>query len=190
MEGMLVWIVMFAGAAIALLAVFLVAAEKELKKKQLEIDELLVKLGDTAAQDTTSASLAAMSAGSSEELDYLRVRNQDLERELAAVSSKLEPGTEANEELELAQRNMEIAKSNAQWLQKTNDELKAEIADLKERLQAGEVRSEISAAEFPGTVDQQNVLEAEIASLRQQLAASQSKIRQFEGAQPSLANMD
>ena len=190
MEGMLIWIVMFAGAAIALLAVFLVASEKELKKKRLEIDELLVKLGDTAAQDTSSASLAAMSAGSNEELDHLRARNQDLERELAAVSSKLESGTEVTEELELAQRNVEIARSNAQWLQKTNDELKAEIADLKERLQAGEVRSQLSPAEFPSTADQQNVLEAEIASLRQQLAASQSKIRQLEGAQPLLANMD
>jgi hypothetical protein len=190
MEGMLIWIVMFAGAAIALLAVFLVASEKELKKKRLEIDELLVKLGDTAAQDTSSASLAAMSAGSNEELDHLRARNQDLERQLAAASSKLESGTEVNEELELAQRNVEIARSNAQWLQQTNDELKAEIADLKERLQAGEVRSQLPPAEFSSIADQQNVLEAEIASLRQQLAAGQAKIRQLEGTQPLLANMD
>jgi hypothetical protein len=189
MEGMLIWIVMFAGAAIALLAVFLVASEKELKKKRLEIDELLVKLGNTAAQDTASSSLAPMSTGSNEELDYLRARNQDLERELAEVSSKSAPGTDANEELELAQRNVEIARSNAQWLQKANDELNAEIADLKGRLQAGEVRSEISAAEFPGTADRQHLLEAEIASLRQQLAASQSKIRDLDGAQPLLANM-
>jgi hypothetical protein len=190
MEGMLIWIVMFAGAAIALLAVFLVASEKELKKKRLEIDELLVKLGDTSAQDTASSSLAPMSTGSNEELDYLRARNQDLERELAAVSSKSAPGTDFNEELELAQRNVEIAKSNAQWLQKTNDELKAEIAGLKERLQAGEIRSEFSPGELPGTADSQHVLEAEITSLRQQLAASQAQIRQFDGVQPMPANIN
>ena len=49
MDSMFVWIVMFAGAAITLLAVFLVASEKELKRKRLEIDQLLTKLGDTPA---------------------------------------------------------------------------------------------------------------------------------------------
>jgi len=41
MDSMLIWIVMFAGAAIALLAVFLVASEKELKRKNDELDVLM-----------------------------------------------------------------------------------------------------------------------------------------------------
>ena len=97
MESMFVWIVMFAGAAIALLAVFLVATEKELKKNRLEIDQLLTKLGDTPAQLEGSATSVMMPIVNGEELDQLRARIQELESELAAVSSKLELGANANE---------------------------------------------------------------------------------------------
>ena len=76
MESMLVWIVVFAGAAIALLAVFLVASEKELKKKRLEIDEMLVKLGEMPAQNGMTMSASTTPEFDSEELNHLRARNQ------------------------------------------------------------------------------------------------------------------
>ena len=190
MESMFVWIVIFAGAAIALLAVFLVASEKELKKKRLEIDHLLTKLGDTPAQIAGSTTAAMMPVADGEELDRLRVRNRELEIELASVSSKLDSGVNANEELELAQRNVEIAKSNAQWLQTTNDELKAEIEELTARVQASAARIHDPTTPSQSTSDRQRELEREVADLQQQLAESRSKARALDGMEQKLANVD
>ncbi len=40
MENIFVWLLIFAGAAIALLGLFLVASERELKNKRLELERL------------------------------------------------------------------------------------------------------------------------------------------------------
>ena len=183
MDSMFVWIVMFAGAAIVLLAVFLVASEKELKRKRLEIDQMLTKLGDTPVPVGASAP-----AFDNQELDKLRSRNQDLESELAEMSSKLQSSVNTNEELDLAQRNVELAKSNAQWLQSSNDELKAQIVDLKSRLQASEARANVSASASQGSADRQ--LEIEVAELRELLAESKSQSRELDGIEQRLASVD
>jgi hypothetical protein len=188
MDSMFVWIVMFAGAAITLLAVFLVASEKELKRKRLEIDQLLTKLGDNPAGVGTSALGEMAPAFDSHELDQLRSRNQELESELAELSSKLQSGANTDEELDLAQRNVELAKSNAQWLQSNNDELKAQIVDLKSRLQASQAHANNSASVSQGSADRQ--LEREIADLREQLAESKSQPRELAGFEQKLANLD
>ncbi len=190
MEGMFIWIVIFAGAANALLAVFLVASEKELKKKRLEIDELLVKVGTTSGSESVPAPAPMVSPMSNEELDQLRARNQELENELASVASKFESGSTLDAELELAQRNVEIAKSNAQWLQTANDELKAEVEELKRRLTASAAGSVESMSPGHGATNGEGVLESEIANLHQQLAASQAKIREFDGLEQKIADMN
>ena len=198
MDSMLIWIVMFAGAAIALLAVFLVASEKELKKKRLEIDQLVTKLGDTPDSGGIAEPTAMEPGVNREELEQLRSRNQELEREIAAVSSKLQMGADtnaahvanANDELELAQRNVEIAKSNAQWLQATNDELKAQVEELKSRLGASEERASESSLVSQGTTDRQFELEREVAALREQLAESRSQSHEINGMEQKLANVD
>ena len=188
MDSMFIWIVMFAGAAITLLAVFLVASEKELKRKRLEIDQLLTKLGDTPAAVGALAPGELAQAFDNQELDQLRLRNHELESELAELSSKLQSGANTSEELDLAQRNVEIAKSNAQWLQSTNDELKAKVDDLKIRLQASEARANDSASGSQGSANRQ--LEREVADLREQLAESKSQSREIEGIEQKLASVE
>ncbi|MGH7886630.1 MAG: hypothetical protein ACREPG_02110 [Candidatus Binatia bacterium] len=190
MDSMLIWIVMFAGAAIALLAVFLVASEKELKKKRLEIDQLLTNLGDSAATVGAPDSSAMTPAANSREVDELRLRNQDLERDLAAVSSKPQSGASIDEDLELAQRNVEIAKSNAQWLQTSNDELKAQVEDLKTRLEVSQARTSDVTSDSSGATDRQRDLEHEVAELREQLAQSRSQSREIGGMEHKLANAE
>ena len=51
MGSIFVWIVMFAGAAVVLLGIFLVASERELKVKRREIEALLSRL-ENGSQDT------------------------------------------------------------------------------------------------------------------------------------------
>ncbi len=190
MDSMFIWIVMFAGAAIAMLAVFLVASEKELKKKRLEIDQLLTKLGDAPATVGAAGPGEMVPGLDNHELDQLRSRNQELESELAAVSSKLQSGANTSEEFDLAQRNVEIAKSNAQWLQSINDELKAQIEDLKTRLAANEARADDFASGSPDGADRQRELEREVADLQEQLAESRSQSRELDGMEHKLANVD
>ncbi len=190
MDSMLIWIVMFAGAAIALLAVFLVASEKELKKKRVEIDQLLTKLGDPQATTAMPGPSDIAADLSNPELEQLRSRNQELEEELASVSSKTLSGENSNEELERAQRNIEIAQSNAQWLQTNNDELKAQVEDLISRLEARDGSINNSPAGSQSSPDRQRELEGEIADLQAQLAASQSQSRELDGMEHKLANAD
>ena len=190
MESMFVWIVIFAGAAIALLAVFLVASEKELKKKRLEIDQLVTKLGDTAATADGSGRGEIAAGFNSQQIDELRTRNQELERELATVANKYQSGGSTSEELELAQRNVEIAKSNAQWLQSNNDELKAQIEDLKARLTASEARPDNFSSGAQDGINPQRELEREIADLQEQVAEARSQSHDLHGMEHRLANID
>jgi septal ring factor EnvC (AmiA/AmiB activator) len=182
---MFVWIMMFSGAAIALLAVFLVTSEKELKKKRQEIDELLTKLGDAPAHEVSSGPDTMAAGYNPQELDQLRARNRELERELAAVSNRLDSGASVSEDLELAQRNVEIAKSNAQWLQTGNDELKAQVEELKSRLASSEAR--VSAV-APGANQRQQELEREVIELREELARGRTQSSTVDDGYHSLAN--
>ena len=190
MESLFIWIVMFAVAAIALLGVFLVAAEKELKKKRQELDLVLAKLAVSPAQADAPTAAPDSPVADSEEVGELRLRNQQLERDLAAASSKLESSKLTADELAVAQRNVEIAKSNAQWLQSTNDQLKGELDDLKKRLEASDAPVQPAASQPSNADERQRELENEVADLQQQLAEKRAKIRELEGIEHKLENVD
>src|SRR5262245_33802073 len=190
MESMFALTVLFSAGAIALLAVFLVASEKELKKKRFEIDQLLVKLGDSHVTDGAPAADGMAASADSEELDRLRARNQELEKELESMSSNPESNQRVAEELERAQRDVEIANSNAQWLQNANDELKAEIEELNKRLRESSMPANDAIMKSAGASDRERALESEIADLQQQLAESRSEIRELGGMEQKLSHVD
>ena len=67
MESLFVWIVMSAGAAIALLGAVLFTSERELKTRRREVEELVTKLenmqqGNAPAPADNSAALAELRA--------------------------------------------------------------------------------------------------------------------------------
>jgi len=190
MESMFVWIVLFAGAAIALLGVFLVASERELKKKRQEVELLMTKLSDVPTE-TAAPTFAIMPAsGDSDELIELRAKNAELEKELGTAQGKLEISRRAIEELEADQRRSDATQSNAQWLQTANDQLKSEIDELKSQLQASEARNRSAASQSQDTSEEQRALETEVADLHHKLADSMTKNREFEGLQQRLANLE
>src|SRR5258706_10437701 len=94
MESIFVWIVLFAGAAIALLGVFLVASERELKKKRQEVELLVTKLSDAPAEAAASTMAAMPTAADANELIELLAKSTELEKELGAAQSKLEMRSE------------------------------------------------------------------------------------------------
>jgi hypothetical protein len=189
MESLFIWIVMFAAAAVVLLGVFLVAAEKELKKKRQELDLVLAKMEGAPAETAAPMAAPDSPAGDSEEVNRLLARNQGLERDLAAAASKLESSKLTADELASARRNVEIAKTNAQWLQSTNDQLKGELDDLKKHLEANEAHLHDAAAQPHNADERQRELENEVADLQQQLAEKRAKIRELEGIEHKLENV-
>jgi hypothetical protein len=190
MESLFIWIVMFAVAAIAMLGVFLVAAEKELKKKRQELDLVLAKMEGAPAPAAAPMAAPDPPAGDSEEVNRLLAQNQQLERDLAAAASKLESSKLTDDELAVAQRNIEIAKSNAQWLQSTNDQLRGELDDLKKRFEASAAPMQPALSQPSNTDGRERDLENEIADLHQQLAEKRAKIRELEGIGQRLENVD
>ena len=93
MESMFLWIVLFSGATVLLLGLFLVASEKELKNKRGEINDLLTQL-----EGAPAAPLTAEGAGNGAEVTGLRAKNQELKKEMAS-----RPRVDDDESMEAAE---------------------------------------------------------------------------------------
>jgi hypothetical protein len=187
MENMFVWVLIFAGAAIALLGLFLVASERELKNKRLEIERLAAKL-DESPTKAVPAPMLLTQAVESEEVAELQAKNEELQKEIANLSAKLELSRRAIEELECNERLDQSAQADVQRLRDANEALTSEITELKERLQAGEGRASVSVTENLESTERQRQLRCEIEELQKQLTESQSKTRELEDAQQQRAN--
>ena len=187
MENMFVWVLIFAGAAIALLGLFLVASERELKNKRLEIEKLAAKLGESPMKAAAAPMLLAQ-AVEGEEVAELQAKNEELQKEIANLRAKLELSRRAIDELEGAEQQDKSSQVDAQRSRDANDTLTSEIKELKERLQSSEARVSASVAENLDAAERQRQLRCEIEELQKHLAESQSKVRELENFQQQRAN--
>ena len=188
MDNLFVWIVMFAGAAIALLGMFLVASEKELKVKRREIEGLLTRLKNVPEQQSSAAS-ATTPRDNSAEVAELRARNQDLQNQLNTVSGKLELGRRQIAELEATPHTSDNIHAETHELHAANDRLKAEVNQLRNLLQASEARVTGSAADNQDAPERHARLQSEMLDLKQRLEESQAKLREYESQQQKLATV-
>src|SRR5689334_11539068 len=133
MESLFIWIMFAAGAGLILMGGVLVASERELKAKRREIDLLVTKLEDVAASNPGQASTPAQADPA--QLNELRSANQDLQSQVAGLTSKLEMSRRTIEEME-NERNHADDSADAQQLRTTNERLAGEINELRGRLQA------------------------------------------------------
>src|SRR6266542_5442837 len=186
MDNLFVWIVMFAGAVIALLGIFLVASEKELKVKRREIDELLTRL-ENGPQENSTGQL--VTPDNSAELAELRARNQDLQNRLNTLAGKLELSARTIEELQATLDSTDAARATMQELHTANDQLKTEVNELRNRLQASAAHITGSAA---GTrdADRHALLQREMMALKHELEESHAKLRELASLQQKLASVD
>ena len=142
MEGIFVWIVLFAGGALLLLGVLLIASEKELKNKRREVEALLSKL-EGFSEGTSSTGGASSSSNSSEELSELRADNRELEKQIAGLNSDLERSRQALQDM---QASRELSGGNSPAIQELRtanerlaeerDNLAAHITELEKKLSA------------------------------------------------------
>jgi hypothetical protein len=172
MDTIFIWLI--AGAAIALLGIFLVASERELKNKRRELEELKHQLTDASDPEISNASAAVFSQeqGASPEL---MARNKDLLEEVSSLSRKLEASESRLEQLETLRAHLNSKESEITELRWERERLQSELAALK----APSASTELPTVE---TV-QNSQKDAEIADLTEQLKASRAKVRDLESAQ-------
>jgi regulator of replication initiation timing len=179
MDTIFIWLI--AGAAIGLLGIFLVASERELKRKRQELDELKHQLADVPAPGISNASADVFSQeyGASAEL---MARNKDLLDDVSSLSKKLEASESRLEQLETLRAHLNSKESEITELRWERERLQSELAALK---------TPSTSSEPPTDEAMQNSQkDAEIGILKEQLEASQAKVRDLESAGESLGDTE
>jgi len=189
MENIFVWIFIFAGATIGLLGIFLIASERELKKKRREVEALAANLGgdavDNAADQPSDTPRAETQASGG-----LMARNSELLGEVSALSKKLDAGQKTIEELQIGQRRLGGYQSENHQLRTTNQQLQTEIANLKNQPQPSEHHLAGSASKDEEVSDRHSQLKPGLAALQQKLEEKEAQLREWEDSKERLANVE
>jgi chromosome segregation ATPase len=178
MEGMFVWIVLFAGGALLFLGVLLIASEKELKNKRREVEALLSKLEGFSEQ---MGSPGGESSGSnpSAELTELRAHNRELEKQIAGLNGELQRTREAIQDMRATQESSGGNSPAIQELRTTNERLEMELTQLRSRLASSEANLSPAAAAHDAS-GMQIQSQAELKAAHEKLYESATRIRQLE----------
>lgn len=193
MENLLVWILIFAGATIGLLAAFLIASERQLQKAEAEEESSHTAESPRAVNVTaayaTPRGQEFPSAESSE-------KNDELTREVAKLTAELHSSratvTELQEWLIHSQRRQENLADRAERLEAELDRLKgqpetvrAAEADDRDAHQPAALETHKDAediAHLARLSEEHQELTRAVARLEQQLAAETAEISQLESA--------
>lgn len=189
MESMFIWIVLFSAAAVLLLGAFLVASEKELKKKRSEINDLLGRLEDASTASTTAPSAEAAASGA--EVTGLRAKNQELQKDIAALQDDLDAAHRAIDELRAAKPAADNYASldELQQIRGANTQLFAQVEDLRRQLQASEAQLNSASTTDNGANERQTQLENSLIELKHQLEKSQTRNRELENSAMPVADV-
>src|ERR687897_3308858 len=115
MDGTLIWMLILAGAIVALLGAFLAISEKELRKKRRELASLAAKL----SRGTT----AAVGTGSENNIFKLESTNQNLQEQLSSMSGRLESTERELAELESVRSRLKKVETEKRELEICNQRL-------------------------------------------------------------------
>jgi chromosome segregation ATPase len=186
MDSTFVWIVMFAGAAVALLGVFLVASERELKAKRREIESLLAKLENSPQGSTPTQSIQPEAAQA--EIAGLRAQSQNLQNQLSALTNDLDQSRNTIADLRSSQQHSASSQIENEQLSMANERLQRELTQLQSQLTATE--AQISLSRSLNDPDGNARMQAEINNLRATLNESHTKIRDLENARQNLPDVN
>jgi chromosome segregation ATPase len=171
MENLYSWLITFCGATIALLGSFLFVSERELRNKRREVDEFKRKQ-TTKPVDTSIEEARSEADGSTE----WATRNEELARELALLSSRLEESQSALDKSENEQRRLASVQSS-------NQQLQEQIGNLTNRLETRETELSESTRQIQKVVDLTRTLKTEILGLKQQLAEKENAIETLQSGE-------
>jgi septal ring factor EnvC (AmiA/AmiB activator) len=186
MDSTFVMILMGAGLAVALLGMFLVASERELKAKRREIEILMDKFANTP-QDGAPTQSTQPEAQHAEIAD-LRTQNRDLKNQLAALSAELEQSREAVNDLQASQRVDASSEIEKQELRAGHDRLSREVNELRGRLTASETQLQNAVSQNP---EQGNArMQTEIDGLKRAINERDAKLDELESARKNLPDLN
>ena len=186
MDSMFVMILMGAGVAVALLGLFLVASERELKAKKREIEILIDKLENTPQANAPTQSIQPEAQHA--EIADLRGQNRDLQNQLAALSAELEQSRDAINDLQASQRTDASSEIENRELRAANDRLSRDVNELRSRLTASEAQIQSAVSSNPEQGNSR--LQAEIDELRRAVDARYAKLGEFEKARQNLPDLN
>ena len=158
METLYIWLLIFAGAGLLLLGIFLFASDRNFRKHRRLVDASRPKHQFSESQRSEIRSPARLMP-TNEEL---------LEKIPSLLSRQHEEGQRMVEELQTGQR--QLAGTGCD-----NHELQGKIVNLLKQLHANERRLSESAREIQRIGHQNSKLQMEVTNLKQQLKASQAK---------------
>ncbi len=187
MENMFVWMLVFAGATIGLLGTFLVASERELKKKRAEVEVLLAGVNTAqTAYDEPHPLQPTETAPATE----LIAKNKELADEVASLSSRLQLSETTGKALSEIQNELQSSQLENAELRKSNQKLEEELAQAKSQLDFGRAQLEQSRNEDQRVTTQHAQFETEIATLRDELELSRRKILALETEQAQRSDFE
>ncbi|MGH7828157.1 MAG: hypothetical protein ACREQ7_23630 [Candidatus Binatia bacterium] len=182
METTLVWISIFAGAAIGLLGLFLVASEKELKRKRREVEALSAKLNDLpeANGDFTSADQENVATGLSAELT---ARNKELSKQVTELTIQLQGSQNRIRELEEAALRLSNMETEMSQMRGSHQRLLEENLHFKNQLLESEQTLRNVSVGGPEMAERYSQMEAQIAGLKDELGKSLARVQELESQQ-------
>ena len=163
MDGTITWMLVLAGATVALLGAFLVASEKELRKKRREVATLVAKL---------SRPNTGIATDDQNNLGKLANANKELQEQLSALASRLESTEREFTQLDGEKRQLEVSNQN----------LNDEAAVLREQLHSTLKANEESHLERDAFDEQLATIAGELKSTTAKLEQSKMRIEELENA--------
>jgi chromosome segregation ATPase len=188
METLLAWLLMFAAAAMIVLGILLLAAERELRKQRPELEKLRRNHRIRAIIGQLCPTSEAQSSETQPSAE-LTTRNKELIEKISSLSSELEESKRMVEELQCEQRQLVSAGELEQQLQASqetikaleaeqqrlggvnleNQQLREEIKNLRNQLQTSESLLNTTASQYKEVADRDLQLESDLAESRQQM---------------------
>jgi len=189
MDTLLAWLLMFAAAAIIVLGILLLAAERELRKQRPELEKLRRNHRIRALVAQLSCRTSEAQGSETHPSAELTTRNKELIEKISSLSSELAESKRMVEELQCEQRQLVSASELEQQLQASQEIIKAleaeqqrlggvnfenqqlceEIENLRNQLQTSESLLNTTASQCKEVANRNLQLESDLAESRQQM---------------------
>jgi len=178
MENLYSWLIIFSGVTIFLLGSLLFISERELRNRRREFDEF--KRKQTAKPAGSSAASEHLEAHSSAELI---TKNEELAKEIAALSNKLEASHKTLEECQNEQRRLLTVQAENQQL---HAQLEASFAESTRQINELTAKNKALLEESDALSSKLAAGEKSVDELRAVQHDSQSENRQLVAANQQL----
>jgi predicted nucleic acid-binding Zn-ribbon protein len=179
MDSTILWMLILAGATVALLGAFLVVSEKELRKKRRELASLAAKLSQTKT--------SIGGADYQDNLSKLEKSNQELQEQLSAVSSRLESTEREFAELESERWRLNNFEAEKRQLEASNQKLNDEVSTLRQQVNSALKANDDSHFEKAALDEQLARIASELNSTTEKLEQAKARIEELEDASNPLA---